>query len=71
MSPAFLALSAGSTGVANTMAESITAGVTNAVTLLGNAFDAITGNTVMCIFLGFALVRGGLGVFRSMRHSVN
>ena len=70
MNPVFLALNEGSE-VASTMSEAITGGVTNAVTLMGNAFDAITGNTVMMIFLGYALVRGGLGVFRSMKNSVH
>ena len=70
MNPVFLALNEGNE-VASTMSEAITAGVTNAVTLMGNAFDAITGNTVMMIFLGYALVRGGLGVFRSMKNSVH
>ena len=70
MNPVFLSLSEGG-GVASTMSEAITAGVTNADTLMGNAFDAITGNTVMMIFLGYALVRGGLGVFRSMKNSVH
>lgn len=67
----FLALTAeaGDTA-ASTMTEAITAGVTSAVGLVGTAFDAITSNTVLCIFLGAALVRVGMGIFRSMKSSV-
>ena len=56
--------------VAKPMTEAITAGVTAAVGLVGTAFDAITSNAVLCIFLGAALVRVGMGIFRSMKSSV-
>lgn len=67
----FLALSAeAGDAAASTMTEAITAGVTSAVGLVGTAFDAITSNTVLCIFLGAALVKVGMGIFRSMKSSV-
>lgn len=55
---------------ASTMTEAITTGVTSAVGLVGTAFDAITSNAVLCIFLGAALVRVGMSIFRSMKSSV-
>lgn len=69
MNPVFLALSEGNE-VASTMPEALSAGVTNAVTLIGDVFTAITDNKVLVIFLAYALIRGGVGVFRSMKHSV-
>ena len=55
---------------ASAMTEAINAGVTSAVSLVGTAFDAITKNGVLCIFLGAALVRVGMSIFRSMKSSV-
>ena len=67
----FLSLSEGAGNTAaSAMTEAITAGVTSAVSLVGTAFDAITNNGVLCIFLGAALVRVGMGIFRSMKSSV-
>ncbi len=56
--------------VVSTMPEAISAGVTQAVSLVGTAFDAISKNAVLCIFLGAALVRTGMSIFRSMKSSV-
>ena len=71
MTPDIVAYAA-ETGVdaASGMTEAINAGVTSAVGLVGTAFTAITSNTVLCIFLGAALVRVGMGIFRSMKSSV-
>ena len=71
MTPDIVALAA-ETGVdaVTGMPEAITTGVTNAVSLVGTAFTAISGNTVLCILLGAALVRVGLSIFRSMKSSV-
>ena len=67
----FLSLSAGAGNTAaSAMTEAINAGVTSAVGLVGTAFTAITSNTVLCIFLGAALVRVGMSIFRSMKSSV-
>ena len=55
---------------AGAMTDAITAGVTSAVSLVGTAFTAITSNGVLCIFLGAALVRVGMSIFRSMKSSV-
>lgn len=67
----FLSLSEGAGNTAaSAMTETINAGVTSAVGLVGTAFTAITSNTVLCIFLGAALVRVGMGIFRSMKSSV-
>lgn len=67
----FLSLSEGAGNTAaSAMTEAINAGVTSAVGLVGTAFTAITSNAVLCIFLGAALVRVGMGIFRSMKSSV-
>lgn len=44
--------------------------VKEAVNLVGTAFTAITGNTVLCVFLGAALVKVGMSIFRSMKRAV-
>lgn len=67
----FLSLTEGAGNTAaSAMTDAITNGVTAAVGLVGTAFDAITSNGVLCIFLGAALVRVGMSIFRSMKSSV-
>ena len=71
MNPYVVAYAAGAgETVAATMPEAITAGVTEAVSLVGTAFTAITSNTVLCVFLGAALVKVGMSIFRSMKRAV-
>ena len=71
MTPDVVALAAEAGGsAASGMTEAINAGVSSAVGLVGTAFTAITGNTVLCIFLGAALVKVGMSIFRSMKGAV-
>ena len=52
MNPYITAYAVAGDAVAATMPAAITSGVTEAVNLVGTAFTAITGNTVLCVFLG-------------------
>lgn len=52
------------------MFEAATTGVTNVIGLVTTAFTAITGNEILCVFLGASLVTVALGVFRAMKGSV-
>lgn len=71
MTPNIVVLAAGAgADAASGMTEAINAGVSSAVGLVGTAFTAITGNTVLCIFLGAALVKAGMSIFRSMKGAV-
>lgn len=70
MNPYITAYVVAGDAVAATMPEAITSGVTSAVSLVGTAFTAITGNTVLCVFLGAALVKVGMSIFRSMKRAV-
>lgn len=70
MNPYITAYAVAGDAVAATMPEAITSGVTSAVSLVGTAFSAITGNTVLCVFLGAALVKVGMSIFRSMKRAV-
>lgn len=70
MNPYITAYAVAGDAVASTMPEAITSGVTEAVNLVGTAFTAITGNTVLCVFLGAALVKVGMSIFRSMKRAV-
>lgn len=70
MNPYITAYAVAGDAVAATMPAAITSGVTEAVNMVGTAFTAITGNTVLCVFLGAALVKVGMSVFRSMKRAV-
>lgn len=70
MNPYITAYAVAGDVVVATMPEAITSGVTSAVTLVGTAFTAITSNTVLCVFLGAALVKVGMSIFRSMKRAV-
>ena len=70
MNPYITAYAVAGDAVAATMPEAITSGVTSAVSLVGTAFTAITGNTVLCVFLGAALVKVGMSILRSMKRAV-
>lgn len=70
MNPYITAYAVAGDAVAATMPAVITSGVTEAVNLVGTAFTAITGNTVLCVFLGAALVKVGMSIFRSMKRAV-
>lgn len=70
MNPYITAYMVAGDAVVATMPEAIISGVTEAVNLVGTAFTAITGNTVLCVFLGAALVKVGMSIFRSMKRAV-
>ena len=71
MTPDVVALGAEVGGsAASGMTEAINAGVSAAVGLVGTAFTAITGNTVLCIFLGVSLVNAGISIFHHMKGAV-
>lgn len=70
MNPYITAYAVAGDSVTAIMPEAITSGVTSAVTLVGTAFTAITSNTVLCVFLGAALVKVGMSIFRSMKRAV-
>lgn len=71
MTPDVVALAAGAgADAASGMTEAINAGVSSAVGLVGTAFTAITGNTVLCIFLGVSLVNAGISIFHHMKGAV-
>lgn len=68
MNPYITAYAVAGDAVAATMPEALTSGITEAVSLVGTAFSAITSNTVLCVFLGAALVKVGMSIFRSMKY---
>lgn len=70
MNPYITAYAVAGDAAAATMPEALTSGITEAVSLVGTAFSAITSNTVLCVFLGAALVKVGMSVFRSMKRAV-
>lgn len=45
----------------------ISQGATDAVTLLGTAWTAMTGNPYLCVFLGVTMLSAGILLFRRLR----
>ena len=70
MNPYITAYTVAGDAVAATMPEALTSGITEAVSLVGTAFGAITSNIVLCVFLGAALIKVGMSIFRSMKRAV-
>lgn len=50
--------------------EGVTTAVTNAVSIVTSSIGIITENSLLMVFLGMALVRGGLGVFKKAKKAV-
>lgn len=42
--------------------------LSDVTTVFGSAVTMVTGNAVAMVFVGFALARGGLRLFRSVIH---
>ena len=47
--------------------EAFTSGITNATSLMGTAFEAMTSNEICLIFLGVALLGVGITVFKKIK----
>lgn len=47
--------------------ELITAGATQAISFMTDAFSAMTGNVYLAVFLGVTMLGAGIGLFRKLR----
>lgn len=47
--------------------SNITAGATQAITFMSSAFEAMTGNVYLAVFLGVTMLGAGIGLFRKLR----
>lgn len=47
--------------------SNITAGATQAITFMTSAFEAMTGNVYLAVFLGVTMLGAGIGLFRKLR----
>lgn len=45
----------------------ITAGATQAIEFMTTAFEAMTGNVYLAVFLGVTMIGAGVGLFRKLR----
>lgn len=50
--------------------ETITGFLTNAVSVFGSCWTAMTNNPVIGVFIGLGLLGAGAGVFRRFRRAV-
>lgn len=50
-----------------TAMELITTGGTNAISFLTTAFNAMTSNVYLAVFLGVTMLGAGIGLFRKLR----
>lgn len=50
--------------------ESVTNAVTTAISVVTSSVGIITENSLLMVFLGMALVRAGLGVFKKAKKAV-
>ena len=54
-------------GAVSTGMEQITAGATQAITFMTEAFTAMTSNVYLAVFLGVTMIGAGVGLFRKLR----
>ena len=47
--------------------EAIRAGITQVIEFMGLAFDAMTANPYLAVFLGATMLSAGIGIFRKLR----
>ena len=47
--------------------SSITSGATQAITFMTTAFEAMTGNVYLAVFLGVTMLGSGICLFRKLR----
>ncbi len=52
---------------AATPMDSITSGGSKAISLMSTAFEAMTGNPYLAVFLGVTMIGAGIGLFRKLR----
>lgn len=52
---------------AATPMDNITSGGGQAVTFLSKAFETMTGNPYLAVFLGVTMIGAGIGLFRKLR----
>lgn len=50
-----------------TAMDSITSGGTTAISFLTTAFNAMTANPYLAVFLGVTMLGAGIGLFRKLR----
>lgn len=51
----------------STIMESITAGATQAISFMSQAWTAMTGNVYLAVFLGVTMLGSGIVLFRKLR----
>lgn len=54
-------------GGETSLMTAITEGATQAVTFMGTAFNAITSNPYLAVFLGVTMLGSGIVLFRKLR----
>lgn len=54
-------------GAVSTGMEQIIAGGVQAVDFMETAFEAMTGNVYLAVFLGVTMIGAGVGLFRKLR----
>lgn len=54
-------------GASLAIGEAISGGISNAISLLGQAWTALTSNEVLVIFVGVTLLGSGITLFRKLR----